>query len=292
MDGGRSEQQAAAAPPIFVRHVPDSPDSIARRLATWNCALVSMVVHLAVLILLGLVVCGKSGPGTRVLALTAAPHETEDSPVDLHGAVEVAAGVLSRDQEDVAGELIATVERTPDASEDAIRAAERLDLDFSAALDVRGDLTARGRGGGADRGDEGTVQAAFVERLARVEAKTGDVQISLLWSNYNDIDLHVVCPSGEHIYFGRRASRCGGELDVDMNVPPRESRRPVENVFWPAGGAPAGEYLVLVDHYRNHRQKDPTEFDVRVEVDGEAQYFHNRITFGNNPIVIYRFRRK
>jgi hypothetical protein len=285
MGGGSSEQ------PI-VQVSPKAGSSWGKRLAASNCALVSMVVHLAVLILLGLMVRGQRAP-EQVLAITAAQFETEDSPLELHGAVELAAGELARDDEDIAGELAATVEHDPTvAGEDPIRVAERTDDDFSAGLDLKGDLTAKGQGGGAARGDLGVVEAAFVERLSRANAKSGDVQISLMWGNYNDIDLHVLCPSGEHIYFGHRTSRCGGELDVDMNVPPRESARPVENVYWSAGAAPPGEYIVIVDHYRNHRQADPTEFDVRIEVDGVAKYFHNRISYRNKPIVVHRFRRE
>ena len=73
--------------------------------------------------------------------------------------------------------------------------------------------------------------------LEREGAMTGDVQISLMWENYNDLDLHVVCPSGERIHGGNKKSECNGELDVDANVRP-ETKKPVENVVWPGVTAP------------------------------------------------------
>jgi uncharacterized protein YegL len=58
----------------------------------------------------------------------------------------------------------------------------------------------------------------LVARLQREEAKTGDVQISLMWDSLNDLDLHCVGPDGERIYHNHRRSKSGGELDVDMNA--------------------------------------------------------------------------
>ncbi|MGB0330046.1 MAG: hypothetical protein ACPGCU_05440, partial [Candidatus Poseidoniaceae archaeon] len=44
----------------------------------------------------------------------------------------------------------------------------------------------------------------LMERLAREGGKSGVVQISLAWDDYNDLDMHVFCPSGERIYFNNR----------------------------------------------------------------------------------------
>jgi hypothetical protein len=124
----------------------------------------------------------------------------------------------------------------------------------------------------------------FAERLAREGAKTGDVQISLIWNNFNDLDLHVVCPSGERIFFDNRNSKCGGELDVDMNVKPA-SRKPVENVYWPEDKAPRGTYKIYIHHYAKHNKgfrsnKDPTEFRLLVDMEGSKKEFKGEISNG------------
>ena len=37
------------------------------------------------------------------------------------------------------------------------------------------------------------------ERLEREGGASGEVQISLVWDDYNDLDLHLFSPSGERI---------------------------------------------------------------------------------------------
>lgn len=137
--------------------------------------------------------------------------------------------------------------------------------------------------------------AEFRSRLAREGAKSGDVQISLLWNNYNDLDLHVNCPSGERIYFGHRQSACGGELDVDMNVSPT-SIEPVENVVWPAGAAPDGQYAVFVHEFKNHGSRtrpgcqDPTPFRVAVSQSGFVEEVSGTISHGEGPQLVHTFQ--
>jgi hypothetical protein len=78
---------------------------------------------------------------------------------------------------------------------------------------------------------------------------TGDVQVTLLWADGNDLDLHVIDPSGNEIYFSHPKSPAGGTLDHDDTAGCSSTGTHVENVFWPAGGAPPGRYQVFVKNY-------------------------------------------
>jgi hypothetical protein len=113
-------------------------------------------------------------------------------------------------------------------------------------------------------------------RLQREGARVGDVTISLVWSDTNDLDLHVICPSGEEIFYGNRKSKCGGELDVDMNVS-HNSTEPVENVYFGDTSvgeeAPHGKYQVIVQNYSygSSKRGDSVPFKVALRIGGEYQ---------------------
>lgn len=104
-----------------------------------------------------------------------------------------------------------------------------------------------------------------------------DIRASLLWNNRNDLDLHVVPPSGEEVFYGHKQSACGGWLDVDMNVS-GQTDKPVENVRWPKGRAPAGRYRVFVQNYNFHGPVEPTPFRVELEVNGKIQHIDGVIS--------------
>jgi hypothetical protein len=98
---------------------------------------------------------------------------------------------------------------------------------------------------------------------------TGDVQITLLWESDADLDLHVIDPNGEEISYRSPTSSSGGRLDRDT-IPCREEvPQPVENVFWPSGGAPRGQYVVAVHYYAGCSTSDPMDFEVIIRLDGE-----------------------
>ena len=137
--------------------------------------------------------------------------------------------------------------------------------------------------------DEKT-QKELEQRLEREGAKTGEVQISLMWNDRNDLDLHVLCPSGERLHGGNRSSKCGGEIDVDMNVR-AESKRPVENAVW-AESAPPGVYKAYVHFYKHHskrRTKKTCRFTVIVNAGGEVKEYTDSLSLGDPIKYIAEF---
>jgi len=128
----------------------------------------------------------------------------------------------------------------------------------------------------------------FHDRLKREGAQSGQVQVSLIWDNKNDLDLSVVCPSGERISFDNKLSSCGGQLDVDMNESPT-SEQPVENIFWPAGVAPKGEYKVIIEHFEHHAEEDLTPYRVLVDDGNGPKEYRGEITNDEPPRLVCAF---
>jgi len=137
------------------------------------------------------------------------------------------------------------------------------------------------RGGGGGGNSDEVVEG----RMAREGAQSGDVQITLIWNNYNDLDLHVECPNGHFINYMETQCGCGGHLDVDMNAGGSTSNQPIENIFWPVGGAPSGTYKVGVHHYANRGGHDPTSFTVRIVSGGRTITKAGTITAGQQKSV-------
>ena len=49
-------------------------------------------------------------------------------------------------------------------------------------------------------------------RLQAAGAKIGDVTVSLMWDNTDDLDLHCEGPTGSHIFWNAKVGTCGGHL--------------------------------------------------------------------------------
>jgi len=106
---------------------------------------------------------------------------------------------------------------------------------------------------------------------------TGDVQVTLTWQAEVDLDLYVTDPNGDTVYFANDRVPSGGELDRDNMCGDFEWGRP-ENVYWPAGGAPAGTYTVKVDYWSSCGDASPSvAWTVRTIVGGQVQTFTGTI---------------
>jgi Ca-activated chloride channel family protein len=117
----------------------------------------------------------------------------------------------------------------------------------------------------------------FSARLAQSNARTGDIRISLMWNNRNDLDLHVVTPTGEEINFNNPQDSNGGRLDTDRNLY-GETLRPVENVYWPENAAVPGNYRVFVRSYANNEPGTyATPFQVEIKNGKEYLYFEGSV---------------
>ena len=157
-------------------------------------------------------------------------------------------------------------------------------------------------GPGVQEAEISTKGATTLEkRLEREGAKRGSVQISLMWDNWNDLDLHVITPSGEHIYHDNRTSGCGGELDVDMNFKPT-SKSPVENIVW-TKTPPPGVYRVGVRHYKIHtkgifswvpflsriHRKNSTDFTVSLTIGESKRFYEGSLVKSNDLQFVAKF---
>ncbi len=127
----------------------------------------------------------------------------------------------------------------------------------------------------------------------KVKAAGGDVDAKLRWSlawwNYDDLDLHVVEPDGNHVFYGNKPSRRGGGgLDVDMNAGRGTSRQPVENVALktPADGA----YRVYVNQYSKREAAD-VGFAVEIASgSGVVQLSYSKPVTGNVEVGKFTVR--
>jgi hypothetical protein len=82
--------------------------------------------------------------------------------------------------------------------------------------------------------------------------QNGAVQVTIGWDTGADIDLYVVDPSGEALYYHEqhRTTRAGGRLDHDARGDCRseQSNPRIENAFWPAP-APSGAYQLELHYF-------------------------------------------
>ena len=97
---------------------------------------------------------------------------------------------------------------------------------------------------------------------------TGEVQVSAAWDAQTDVDLHVIDPNGEELYYGNLTSASNGTLDLDSNAACAIDGKRNENVTWPFGSAPHGTYTVRLDYWSSCSLPQ-TRWVVTVRVQGQ-----------------------
>ena len=174
------------------------------------------------------------------------------------------------------------------------------------AAEAKIDLAAfaSGNAGSSDSGLPAAVAAiasGIQERVQKAGGRSGEVQFSLAWHSLNDVDLHVIVPSGEHISFSHCTSKCKGNLDVDMNAESEAhtvnnasgekaySEEPVENVRWLDRTAPSGRYMILINQYRWRDGQRRDRFQLMVKLDEATQIVDGEVSAWKS-ISVHRFQ--
>jgi hypothetical protein len=112
-----------------------------------------------------------------------------------------------------------------------------------------------------------------------IDLGEGSMQVTLEWESSADLDLHVIEPDGNELYYSNTGpSASGGQLDVDSNVgcDPDGS---VENVFYNSA-PPSGSYTIEVVGYDVGAEAGASnecgggEYTLTIRVEGREDEVH------------------
>jgi|LakMenEpi03Aug12_release.lakeMendotaPanAssembly.Ray.scaffolds.fasta_scaffold28241_2 subtilisin family serine protease len=118
---------------------------------------------------------------------------------------------------------------------------------------------------------------------------SGDVQILLNWDNINDLDLVCMDPNGEVVWFKNKSVSSGGKLEIDMNAGATKSNNPLENIYWPTGGAPNGTYRVAISYYKQYASVDATNFKATIKYGDSTKIINGAIKSMDKNKSIFEF---
>ena len=106
------------------------------------------------------------------------------------------------------------------------------------------------------------------------DAPAPDIVVTLSWVGPADLDLHVIEPDSEHLYFGDKTTDTGGRLEDDVpTCLSSPTALHVESAIWSNGSAESGQYQTYVDAFALCGGGVP-EWTLTVRLAGEivAQY--------------------
>lgn len=136
-------------------------------------------------------------------------------------------------------------------------------------------------------GDEWRTGSAEDWPTPTVPYGTGEVNITLEWTNTNDssadLDLHLYGPDGMHVYYGATSSP-DGSLHLDRDW--RSANGNASENIYSTSGLPAGEYQVAVDHWGGDV---PKSFSVRVKLGTSVRTYRHTVDVYGETIDIETF---
>jgi hypothetical protein len=119
-----------------------------------------------------------------------------------------------------------------------------------------------------------------------------DLCCRLAWNNFDDLDLHMIEPNGNEIYFRDRESyTTGGMLDVDMNAGRGTTRSPVENIFYKSKSKmKEGVYKLVVNQWASRETSD-IGFEVNIDFMGQIWKFtYDKRMRSGDDVTVARFK--
>jgi hypothetical protein len=136
-----------------------------------------------------------------------------------------------------------------------------------------------------DSSDNNQLNNEINERLPNIQGSIGKkLNFSLIWNNFNDLDLHVKTPSGKIINFSQKQFS-GGHLDSDKNIQNKiKVSNPIENIRWDSN-PPKGKYQIYARFFsKDHRNKfQNTNYKIIVHKDQKiVESFQNN--FDQNSV--------
>lgn len=85
---------------------------------------------------------------------------------------------------------------------------------------------------------------------SELQGSNGKFRVNLEWNTIDDLDLHLIIPDGQEIYYGNKdvsSNGCQGHLDLDANAG-AYTETPQENIYWD-DNVPYGKYKINVHCY-------------------------------------------
>ena len=67
------------------------------------------------------------------------------------------------------------------------------------------------------------------------------------------------------------------------------NKTPIENIYWPTGGAPNGTYNVYLVYYKKHIELNETPYKITVKYGDKTEVFSGKIKSEDNSLPICTF---